>query len=320
MLYFCLLLLMQFGLLFPACSSLPPERITKIVIEHTESPTFEGQEFGSVGRYEKLTGHLFGEVDPAAPENASIVNLNKAPKNAAGHIEYSTDFYILKPVELARGNHKLFYGVINRGNKVDLVMMNNAPYGEKTNDPTTAEDVGNGFLMRQGYHCLERMAGRGKTGAQCCIDPKPQAMGAELPIPLGKGKPMTGTVRDLFVGQQQTNPPNHQTVTLSYPVAVLAPERVQVTVRAKAEGEAPQPIPPCVAGVKAIRCWSFLDEQTVSLFPQFESGLLYEFVYTGKNPTVLGLGFPLLVMSCHSCATKRPTTVALRTGSVRRSA
>src|ERR1043166_7025663 len=142
MAYFCFLLPMQFslvlsGLFVPTAAE---ARITKIVIERTESPAFEGQEFGSVGRYEKLTGHLFGEFDPASPENAAIVNLNKAPKNAAGHVEYRTDVYILKPVELERGNHKLFYGVLNRGNKVDLIMMNNAPYGEQTNDPAKAED------------------------------------------------------------------------------------------------------------------------------------------------------------------------------------
>lgn len=269
-------------------------RITKVVVDRKESPTFDGQEFGAVGRYEKIVGRLLGEVDPRAPGNTDIVNLDKAPKNTTGRVEYSTDFTILKPVDPTAGNRRLFYGVINRGNKMDLVLMNNAPYGERTNDPTKAEDAGNGFLMRQGYTIVwSGWQARGKTGAQCCIDPKPQAVGAELPVPLDKGKPITGLVRDLFVGQQQTNPPNHQTATLSYPVDSLEPQRMQVTVRAKAEGEAPQPIPHCLPGVKAIRCWSFLDEQTVYVQPHFESGLLYEFVYTGKNPTVLGLGFAI---------------------------
>lgn len=269
-------------------------RITKIIVERTESPTFEGQEFGSVGRYEKIVGRMFGEVDPRAPENIGIVNLDKAPKNAAGRVEYSTDFYMLKPIDVAQGNHKLFYGVINRGSKLDLVLMNNAPYGENTNNPTKAEDAGNGFLMRQGYTIVwSGWQTRGKIGAQCCIDPKPHMIGAELPIPLDKGQPITGPVRDLFVGQQQTNPPEHQTATLSYPVESLAPNRMQVTIRAKAEGDPPQQIPPCVTSVKAIRCWSFVDEQTIRLSPQFESGLLYEFSYTGKNPTVLGLGFAI---------------------------
>src|SRR5215510_2008188 len=71
-------------------------RITKIVIDKTESPTFAGQEFATVGPYEKLTGRVFGEIDPNTPGNAQIVNLDKAPKRAAGRVNYSADIYILK--------------------------------------------------------------------------------------------------------------------------------------------------------------------------------------------------------------------------------
>ena len=269
-------------------------RVTKIVVDRTESPTFAGTEFGAVGRYEKIVGRMFGEVDPRAPENVGIVNLDKAPLNAAGRVEYSTDFSILKPIEMEKSNRKIFYGVLNRGNKLDLTLMNTSPNGTGTNDPTSAEDAGNGFLMRQGYSLVwSGWQTRGKTGAQCCIDSKPDLMGAVLPIPSAKGQPLTGAVRDLFVGRQQTNLPNHQTATLSYPVDSQAPERMQVSVRSHAEGEAPQLILPCTTGVKAIRCWKFIDEQTVFVHPQFESGLLYEFLYTGKNPTVLGLGFAI---------------------------
>jgi hypothetical protein len=269
-------------------------RVTKVVIDRVESPTFEGQEFGTSGRYEKIVGRLFGEVDPGAAENIGIVNLDKAPRNAAGRVAYSTDFYILKPVDPAKSNHKLFYGVINRGNKVDLVLMNNAPYGESTNDPTTAADAGNGFLMRQGYTIVwSGWQARGKTGAQCCIDPKPGAIGAELPIPLDNGKLITGSVRDLFVGKQQSNPPDHQTVTLSYPVATQTSEKMQVSVRAKAEGEEPKSIPFCGKAGHQDQCWSFDDEQTIRLRGGFQSGLLYEFLYEGKNPIVLGLGFAI---------------------------
>ena len=38
--------------------------ITRIVITHVESPTFEGVSFGQVGQYEKLRLRAFGEVDP----------------------------------------------------------------------------------------------------------------------------------------------------------------------------------------------------------------------------------------------------------------
>ena len=150
---------------------------------------------------------MFGEVDPNAPENVEIVNLDKAPKNANGRVSYSADLYILKPVDLSKGNSKIFYGVLNRGNKLDLVLMNNAPYNEhSTNNPTRRRDVGNGFLMRQGYTMVwSGWQAPGKRGAQCCVEPKPGVMHAELPIPVDNGnQPITGSVRDLFVGQQQT--------------------------------------------------------------------------------------------------------------------
>src|SRR5215204_5952668 len=166
-------------------------RVTKVVIEKIESPSFEGHSFGAVGPYEKLIGRVFGEVEPTAPENAGIVNLDKAPRTAAGRVAYSADLYILKPVDLTKGNRKMFYGVLNRGSKIDLVLMNNAPYGEQTNNPTTGADVGNSFLLRQGYSLVwSGWQARGKTGAQCCVDSKPSFMGAELPIPLNNNQPI----------------------------------------------------------------------------------------------------------------------------------
>jgi hypothetical protein len=60
------------------------------------------------------------EVSPSDPLDAIIVNLDKAPRNARGMVEFSTQFYILKPVDLAKGNHKLWYGINNRGNPVEV--------------------------------------------------------------------------------------------------------------------------------------------------------------------------------------------------------
>ena len=35
-----------------------------------------------------------------------------------GMVEFTSPFFILKPVDMARGNQKIFYGVNNRGTKV----------------------------------------------------------------------------------------------------------------------------------------------------------------------------------------------------------
>jgi hypothetical protein len=90
-------------------------RITKIQITSQQSPTFGGYAFEGVGPYEKIVGKAFGELDPSDPKNAVIVDIQLAPKNASGKVEYAVDFYILKPTDLSKGNHKVMYEPPNRG-------------------------------------------------------------------------------------------------------------------------------------------------------------------------------------------------------------
>src|SRR5262245_18742558 len=107
-----------------------------------------GMAFGDVGAYEKLVGVARFVVDPADPHNKQIVDLNLAPRNGQGKVEFEADVCLLVPKDLSKGNRALFYDVNNRGNKLALGMFNSARGG---NDPTTPEDAGNGFLFRRGY-------------------------------------------------------------------------------------------------------------------------------------------------------------------------
>ena len=108
---------LPFGVAALLFANVAEARVTRIEI--TRHQLFaEGQEFGSAGSYEKLVGRFYGELDPAAVLNSGIVDLDKAPRNARGMVEYSSDFYILKPVDLSKGNGALFYDVNNRGNKL----------------------------------------------------------------------------------------------------------------------------------------------------------------------------------------------------------
>src|SRR5215475_12455456 len=92
-------------------------RITQLVIQTVTSPAYGGPSFGSVGQYEQISGIAYGEVDPKDPLNAVITDIELAPRNARGMVEYNTDFSILKPIDMSRGNHTLIYDVVNRGNK-----------------------------------------------------------------------------------------------------------------------------------------------------------------------------------------------------------
>src|SRR6202047_1388828 len=125
-------------------------RVKRVQISAKESPTFGGYSWPGVGQYEKIVGKAFGELDPKDPKNAIIVDLQLAPKNANGKVEYSFDFYLLKPIDLSKGNHKMVYEPPNRGRKT-ITALNR---GVGTNDPGSKKDpapLANSFLMPQGY-------------------------------------------------------------------------------------------------------------------------------------------------------------------------
>src|SRR4029450_6348454 len=100
----------------------------------SQSPTFGGLSFGSIGQYEKLRGTAYGELDPADPRNAVITDLQLAPRNARGKVEYSMDIFILKPIDLRKGSHKAILDFNNRGD-MRIGALNDAP---TTNNPSTA--------------------------------------------------------------------------------------------------------------------------------------------------------------------------------------
>src|SRR5215469_8864294 len=80
-------------------------------------PFAEGQTFGEAGPYLRIRGVAKGALDPAAPENRVIVDLDKAPRNASGLVEYETDFFMLRPTDASRTNAVLVHDVTNRGSK-----------------------------------------------------------------------------------------------------------------------------------------------------------------------------------------------------------
>ena len=80
--------------------------LTRLQIDRIE-PFADGMAFGTVGSYVRLVGTAYGELDPQHPCNAVIVNLDKAPRNARGCVEYDTDVYIMRPTDMNKGNRRL---------------------------------------------------------------------------------------------------------------------------------------------------------------------------------------------------------------------
>jgi len=142
--------ILRFVVVFVLAVAPGEAHIRKIQITGKESPTFGGYSWPGVGQYEKIVGKAFGELDPSDPKNAVIVDLQLAPKNSRGRVEYEFDFYILKPIDLTKGNHKMLYEPPNRGGKT-IAAFNR---GVGSNDPGAVKDsslLANSFLMPMGY-------------------------------------------------------------------------------------------------------------------------------------------------------------------------
>ncbi len=245
----------------------------EFVILETESPTFGGRVFGAAGRYERLTGYAIGAVDPAEALNAGIVNLDQAPRNAEGMVEYRCDICILRPVNPAKGNGWLFHEVLNRGSKRAVCRLNTAP---GTNGSSQAGDAGNGLLMEQGFTLLW-------SGWQDDVGSDDGRMGAQFPIATQDGAPMTGIVLEEIIEPTNAARFSH---ALPYPVASLDPANASLTIREKERDGRQQP-----DGLE----WRYLDDRRIEITrpasDEFDAGAIFEFIYTAKDPTVTGLAF-----------------------------
>ncbi len=101
---------------------------------------------GSSG-YEKIVGIAHFAVNPRAPGNSVIADVDKAPVNLDGKVEFSSDVYILRPLDTAKSNGVALVDVLNRGRKIVLGGFNRGA----SNDPVTEADLGDGFLMQRGF-------------------------------------------------------------------------------------------------------------------------------------------------------------------------
>jgi Alpha/beta hydrolase domain len=248
--------------------------ITRIDITRVESPTFEGASFGEVGPYEKVVGRAFGEVDPRDPRNAVIADINLAPRNVRGMVEYSTDVYILRPVDSSKGNHRLFFEINNRGNNFSFGLLNNAP-AAVVNDPTTAVDAGNGFLMRQGYTII-------LSGWDAGVAPGGGRQTITVPIARNPdGSSIVGPALEELVIDNSTT----MTGLLTYAAATLDTFQASLSVRVH-YADPSTPVPAAD--------WEYVNASTIRLLPAgtpFKQGTLYEFTYPARDPIVAGLGF-----------------------------
>jgi hypothetical protein len=266
------------------CAPATQARVTNITITSTTS-AFSGRVFGDVGAYEQVRGVASGELDPFSRHNAVITDIQLAPRNANGKVAYTATFTILKPVDMSRSSRVLVYGVSNRGGRA-------LGFG---NLGGTATNAGDGFDQKPGHVYLA-------SGWQGDLVFNPARSAETINVPVVQG--VTGPVFARFVtvaGNVNTQPLIDRPED---PVQkrVRTPASLDTT-KAKLISIARENNLGVRTGVVEIPSgdWAFADCRTAA-FPGtasstqiclkngFNPNLIYELVYTAKDPLVLGVG------------------------------
>jgi hypothetical protein len=236
----------------------------------SRTDVLDGKSFGPAGPYERIVGKAYFAVDPNLPANRIITDIDKAPRNPDGQVEFSSDIYVLKPRDPKAGNGAILFEVSNRGHKGLLAMYDRAA---GANDPQTAPQFGDGFLLEQGYTLIW-------LGWQFDV-PADDPTLMHLYSPVAKG--ITGVVRsEIIVDHKETSHTlGDRGLYMAYPVLHPDDPKLALTVRDTRDGRR-QPLPRSQ--------WHIEDGTRVVMPAGFEPGRVYELVYTSQDPPIAGLG------------------------------
>jgi hypothetical protein len=242
-------------------------RLEVLKVEQVPAAQANGE---AVPPYERISGRFYGELDPKDPKNALITDIQLAPKNARGMVEYVGTFALMRPVDMSRASGVLMYSVVNRGN-------------------------GSASASADGHVSLV-------SGWQG--DVSPTAINQTIQVPRARnpdGSSITGPFVIRLTGQTG----NTATLTMArantptlYPPSTLDTAAATLV---SAVSETPMGVKSGVVKI-ANTDWAFATCET-SPFPGvpdathiclkngFNPSLLYELQYTAKDPLVLGIGF-----------------------------
>jgi hypothetical protein len=253
----------------------------------TVSPAYGGQSFGAAGQYEKLSGRIYGEIDPNDRRNAIIQDIRLAPKNARGMVEYVATFTLVKPIDMSKASGVMLYDVVNRGNRQAQSMIDSG-------------DPGDGFLLRQGVVILSS----GWQGDVIAASPSDPRETIQVPIAVNAdGTPVTGPViariANLPAGSNTASlatAPGYGSLSYERPLTLDTSKASLTTLAWETTEGKTAPVTTVPSSE-----WAFADcskaafpgvpdPSKICVKSGFDPALMYQVVFTAKDPMVLGVG------------------------------
>jgi hypothetical protein len=263
-----------------ACAPAAQARVTRVVIDTKVSPAFNGASFGNVGQYETLAGRVFGELDPREPRHRIINDIDLAPRNARGNVEYMATFFIVKPVDMLKASGLMWQDVPNRGGRITI-----------SSELRGLGDVG----LSSGW--------QGDNSGATAHQPAPGNTNDYAVVPVARnrdGSPITGPVMGRILNAagvnsspiiEHSNPIPYKPVTLDTTRAKLV-SRVHETIEGVVTGEEVVPSSDWAwASCGATNPFPGTPDPTqICVKGGFIPDRVYQVVFTAKDPYVLAVG------------------------------
>jgi len=214
------------------------------------------------GTHERIIGRVHFAIDPRAPANRAIADIDHAPRNREGKVEFASDLLFFRPKDPARARGAVFVEVVNRGRDQSLAIMSGA---RQRSLAPESWSLGDGFLLEQGFAVAF-------LGWQFDVRP---SQGLTLTAPIA---PVDGLVRDAHI---ELAHPGAVEIPLTYCVTESGRASATLTFRARMDA-APRPLPR--------ESWQ-LSPDGCSMRAASSLGTgIYEAVYRAGGSPVAGVG------------------------------
>ncbi len=276
----------------------PASQIDQLEIVSTADAYGGATPAGAAGPYVVITAIAHGRLNPDHADNAGIVDLAGAPRDAGGYVPYTTDVVILRPKSASTARRVLFYDVVNRGNKLGQASFvgGGAFAGGAAPDATFPSLLARGYtVVWSGWQGAIAQTGNGGAAA----------VGASLPVASNKdGTDITGLSREEFIPDYAGGPAT--TVPLTYPPTSLT-DMSEVTFTARQSWLNSAGKEDYAAPSVAVSTWSYVTNSNGTYSVNFtppaavpgpggamvppDAGTIYSFVYRASKPLVNGIGF-----------------------------
>jgi len=207
-----------------------------------------------IGRRYAREGELEDFLALQGRANRAIADIDLAPRNAQGLVEFSADMLVLRPKDASKSNGTALLEISNRGSTSLVAALN-------LNDQ---------FLLERGFTVAW-------IGWEFDVPDRAGVIKLYAPHAMG----VTGPVRaEIIVQKKSTSENLGDRTMIPYPVA--DPSTAVMTVRDSPDGPRTT-IPRAQWRLSA-------DGHRAEYDSGFEPGRIYEVVYTSKDPEVAGLG------------------------------